>query len=67
MSLASHDRAELHRVVRLGDDVECTSAFIALLTDCQAGFWSTGVGGGNSAIDMILIVLPVLADRPSAR
>src|SRR5262245_4800697 len=36
-----------------------TSAFNALLTACQPGFWSSGVGGGKSWIDIMLTWPPL--------
>ena len=35
------------------------STFRALFTACQAGFWSTGVGGGYSPTSVARIVLPL--------
>src|SRR3569833_554292 len=41
-----------------GTMVNWTLALSALLTACQAGFWSKGVGGGNRPIVRALSVLP---------
>src|SRR5919202_636622 len=41
-----------------GTIVNCIVALSAVLTACQAGFCSNGVGGGNSPIVMALKVLP---------
>ena len=35
------------------------SALSALLTACQVGFWSRGVGSGKYAVTRMLTVLPV--------